>query len=120
MTNEKIDKHSLKTLKPLVGRLMAYEARQILIDSGKHNPRARNFAVRYAVPPEEIKKRIIEIFRNNSYEIPDTELLKDMSLEYLDEMMGFATANPSYSKLKKRILTGKYDFLSALEINACS
>lgn len=120
MEKEKIDKDSLKELKTLSERLMAYEARQILIKSGEHKPVPHQFTERYTIPPKKVKEDILRLFQDNGYRVPDTELLKDLSLKYLDDMIGFATANPSYKELKRRIKRGKYDFLSALEFNACS
>ncbi|MEK6859234.1 MAG: hypothetical protein AABX54_00315 [Nanoarchaeota archaeon] len=111
----KIDEDSLTRLKDLTGKLMAYEARQILINMRKHRPCSKRFTETLHTPPEKIKKGIVDIFRANGSEEPDIALLREISLEYL-ETMKYATANPSFQKLKDRIERGRYDFGAALRI----
>ncbi len=119
MAKERIDENSLEALKNLVEKLMAYEARQILVDSGRHGLLSRNFNKRYAIPPKEIKGDILRFFQDKGHEMPDAKLLRDLSLEYLDFIIGFAK-NPSYKELKEKIKRGEYNFISALEVNVCS
>jgi len=120
MANNRLDEILLERLNTLVERFIAHEARQISIDSGKHKKVSHGFGKGYSIRDEDNKENIIRFFKDAGYKQPDTELLKDLSLKYLNEMVKIATANPSYKELKRRILAGEYDFLSALEISACS
>lgn len=115
MARRKIEPDSLDRMRGLVRVLMAHGARQILIDTKRHKPVSRSFIEDGSKSIDEVRRGITKIFLEYGYRTPDTKLLKEMSLEYLDEMTDIATANPSYRELRDKVVSGKYDFVVALK-----
>jgi hypothetical protein len=103
-----------KRLDELVGAVMSNEARNILILSDKYRPSKNSRPVVYP-PSEKILAEIRELLKNlNGISVEELEC---SAIKYLDSLIAYATQNPSYAELKRRILAKEYDIAQKLGIN---
>lgn len=106
-------------LETLLFRVIAYDARQILIEKGKLKPAASPRVVRmFASPPDENKKKIKLIFENSKDKRTIAEEIKQITGKILESQCEIVDKkyHPGYHILLKRFLKGKYDPVSSMGI----